>query len=164
MLAEGAAGAVWVAAGAEGATELTGACEAEGADAGFATTAGRAAGTTFTGALVGTFDGDDVVEGVVEVAGAEVTEETAGTAPEAAALGAEAAGSGCSGGNTCSGGGGSTGGVGAGFCMTAAKPKAAANKAMMNHKEFLDFGLSSLSKAEFVDFCITDVSIDGDLR
>jgi hypothetical protein len=164
LLAEGAAGAVWVAAGAEGATELTGACEAEGADAGFATTAGRAAGTTFTGALVGTFDGDDGVEGVVEVAGAEVTEETAGTAPEAAALGAEAAGSDCSGGNTCSGGGGSTGGVGAGFCMTAAKPKAAANKAMMNHKEFLDFGLSSLSKAEFVDFCITDVSIDGDLR
>lgn len=166
MLAEGAAGTVWVAAGAEGATELTGACEAGGAaDAGFATTAGRAAGTTFVGALVGTFDGDVVVKGVVEVAGgAVVTEETAGTTPEAAALGAEAAGSGCSGGKTWSGGGGSTGGVGAGFCMTAAKPNAAANKAMMNHKEFLDFGLSSLSKAEFVDFCITVVSIDGDLR
>ena len=88
------AGAVWVAAGAEGATELTGACNTEGADAGFATTPRRAAGTPFTGALVGTFDGDDVDKGVVEVAGAAVTDATAGTAPEAAALGAEAAGSG----------------------------------------------------------------------
>ena len=152
MLAEGAAGAAWGAAGAEGATELTGAGEAEGADAGVATTVGRAAGTTFTGELVGTFDGVDVVEGAVDVAGEGVAKGAAGKAPEAAALGAEATGSGCSGGNTCSGGGGSTGGVGAGFCMTAAKPKAATNKAMMNHREFLDLGLSSLSKAEFVDF------------
>jgi hypothetical protein len=152
LLAEGAAGAVWGAAGAEVATELTGAGEAEGADAGVATTAGRAAGTTFTGALFGAIDGVDVVEGAVEIAGAGVAKGATGTAPEAAGLGAEAAGSGCSGGNTWRGGGGSTGGVGAGFCMTAAKPKAAANKAMMNHKEFFDLGLSSLSKAEFVDF------------
>ena len=134
MLAEGSTGAVWVVAGAEDAAELAGTCEADGADAGVTTTAGRAAGTTFTGALFGAIDGVDVVEGAVEIAGAE------------------AAGSGCSDGNTWRGGGGSIGGVGAGFCMTAAKPKAAANKAMMNHKEFLDLGLSSLSKAEFVDF------------
>ena len=61
MLAEGAAGADWVAVGAEDAAELAGACEAEGAGAGVAATAGRAAGTTFTGALVGTLDGVDVV-------------------------------------------------------------------------------------------------------
>jgi len=100
LLAEGAAGAVWGAAGAEDAAELAGACEAEGADAGIATTAGRAAGTTFTGALFGAIDGVDVVEGAVEIAGAGVAKGATDTAPEAAGLGAEAAGSGCSGGNT----------------------------------------------------------------
>ena len=89
------AGAVWVATGADGATVVTGTCGADGADAGFATTPRRVLGTTFTGGLVaGTFDSDDVDKGVVEVAGAAVTDATAGTAPEAAALGAEAAGSG----------------------------------------------------------------------
>jgi len=94
LLAGGVAGAVWVATGADGATVVAGDCGADGADAGFATTPRRVGGTTFTGGLVGTFDGDDVDKGVVEVAGAAVTDATAGTAPEASALGAEAAGSG----------------------------------------------------------------------
>ena len=76
-----------------------------------------------------------------------------GAAPVGALPAAEAAGSAGSGGNTCNGGGGSAGVGGvAGFCITAANPRAATNKAMMNHREFLDLGLSSLSKAEFVDF------------
>ena len=136
--------------GAEGDTEPTGADVAVGTDAGADTAAGRALGAALTGAGAGAESG---VEGADEATGAGATAGATGAArPEAASLGAEAAGSACSGGNTWIGGGGSTESVDAGCCMTAAKPNAATNKAMMNHKEFLDLGLSSPSRAEFVDF------------
>ena len=146
MLAEGAAGATWVA-GDTGGTEPTVAGGVEVAVEGEAVTAGRTTGAGLTGVVAGEFVKVDWAE---EAAG--TVTGAIGATLEAASLGAEAAGSACSEGSTCIGGGGSALGVDAGCCITAAKPKAATNKAMMYHKEFLLLGLSSLSKAEFVDF------------
>ena len=146
MLAEGAAGATWVA-GETGGTEPTEAGGVEDEVEGEKVTAGRTTGAVATGVVAGEFDKFDWAE---EAAG--TVTGAAGATLEAASLGAEAAGSACSEGSTWIGGGGSALGVDAGCCITAAKPKAATNKAMMYHREFLVLGLSSLSKAEFVDF------------
>ena len=146
MLAEGAAGATWVA-GATGGTEPTEAGGVEDEVEGEKVTAGRTTGAGLAGAVAGEFVKVDWAE---EAAGTALG--AAGETLEAASLGAEAAGSACSEGSTWIGGGGSALGVDAGCCITAAKPKAATNKAMMYHREFLVLGLSSLSKAEFVDF------------
>ena len=115
-----------------------------GAGAGVVTTAGLATGATGAGAVTGADEFDGGVAGAATGA--------IGATLEAASAGADAAESAWSAGNTWIGGGGSAGGAITGFCITAAKPKAATNSAMMYHKEFLGLGLSSLSKAEFVDF------------
>lgn len=118
--------------------------EEAGAGAGVMATAGTADRTTGDTVIVG------AVAGAEEAAG--TTTGATGAGLEAACVGADAAGSACSVGNTWIGGGGSAGGIVGGCCITAAKPNAATNSAMINHKEFLGLDLSSSSKAELVDF------------